>query len=110
MEGGSGGTGYPFLVSTNYLPFKSPHRVEQRLITCGLRAAPGPQITVNLLLVLSYQYSDLATGRIIGFRFPARAGIFSSLPHPDRLWGPPSLISNGYRWLFPRCKAAEARS
>jgi len=26
---------------------------------------------------------------------------FSSPPHPDRLWGPLSLISNGYQGLFP---------
>jgi len=28
-------------------------------------------------------------------------GIFSSLPCPDRLRGPPSLLSNGYRGLLP---------
>jgi hypothetical protein len=26
---------------------------------------------------------------------------FSSPPRPERLWGPPSLLSNGYQVLFP---------
>jgi hypothetical protein len=31
------------------------------------------------------------------FRFSAGARISVSPPRPDRLWGPPSLLSSGYR-------------
>jgi hypothetical protein len=35
-------------------------------------------------------------------RFPAGGWeLFSSPPRPERLWGPPSLLSNGYQALFP---------
>jgi len=34
-------------------------------------------------------------------QFPA-GGIFFLSPHPDCLWGPPSLLSNGYRGLLPQ--------
>jgi len=39
------------------------------------------------------------TGWTTGFRFPAGAtmGFFSSSPRPGRIWGPPSLLINGYR-------------
>jgi hypothetical protein len=46
----------------------------------------------------------LATGWTTGrswFDFRREMGIFSSLPCPDRLRGPPSLLSNGYRGLLP---------
>jgi hypothetical protein len=40
--------------------------------------------------------------RGIGVRVPVGSRIFSSPRRPDRLWGSPNLLSNGYRWLFPR--------
>jgi hypothetical protein len=46
----------------------------------------------------------IATGWTIGLSgFDSRGGlgVFFSPPCPDRLWDPPSLLSNGYGGLFP---------
>jgi len=37
-------------------------------------------------------------------------GIFSSPPHPERLWDPPSLLSNEHRGSFQGWRAAGAWS
>jgi hypothetical protein len=49
---------------------------------------------------------DSSVGIATGYRLDDRGSIpgggwefFSSTPCPDRFWGPPSLISNGYRGL-----------
>jgi hypothetical protein len=38
----------------------------------------------------------------VGVRVPVGARIFISPCRPDRLFGPPSLLSNGYGGFYPR--------
>jgi hypothetical protein len=46
-----------------------------------------------------------ATGWMIGGSSPGRGWeFFSSPPCPERLWGPPSLLSNGYQGLLKRLR------
>jgi hypothetical protein len=84
-----------FKIHFNIIP--PPH-----LIPCNSLLVCIFYLSVTLFLRYS-RYSDwLRTGRLkVRSSSPGKGKVFSSPRCPDRFWGPPSLLSNGYRWLFP---------
>jgi hypothetical protein len=67
---------------------------------------------LSFIPVFYYFRSRVSSGSIVSdyglddgaivIRSQAGAKDFSSSLCPDRLWGPPSVLYNGYRWSFPR--------
>jgi hypothetical protein len=49
-------------------------------------------------------------GRGVTVRGPIESTIFTPSYCPDRLWGPPSLLSNGYRGLSSAVKRLESEA
>jgi hypothetical protein len=89
---------------------KIPSRFLQTVISYNLVRDKDVRVYVlpysSGSIVSDYRLDD----RSIGVRFPAGAKNFSSSLCPDRLWGPPSLLYNGYRGvLSPGVRARPGR-
>jgi hypothetical protein len=60
--------------------------------------------------IRSLPNEDFEASVVRGSFSGTRKDFYSSPPHPDRLWGPPSLLLNVYRGTLPWSKAANALS
>jgi hypothetical protein len=72
-----------------------------------LRPHSLPGVITHTLIRSRDSVVDIATGyglddQGVGVRVSVESRIFSSSHRPDRLWGPPILLSNEYLGLFPR--------
>jgi hypothetical protein len=64
--------------------------LDSHLLTWGSRESVG--------VATGYELDD----QEVEVPVPVGSWIFSFSRRPDRVWGPPNLVSNGYRGFFPR--------
>jgi hypothetical protein len=57
---------------------------------------------VSLYVVDMFAYYLNTLFEYLSLYMGQQCKIFSSLQHLDQLWGPPSILSNGYQGLFPQ--------
>jgi hypothetical protein len=82
---------------------------EQEQNTCKQNTKNKEIYIIIIIIIITDRDSavSVATGYVlddrgVGVRVPVEGRFFSPPQRPDRLRGPPSLLSNGYRGIFPR--------
>jgi hypothetical protein len=65
-----------------------------------------PKYLKNVISVIGIATGYGLDDRGVGVRVPVGSRILSSPRRPDRLWGPPNLLSNGQGGSFPVVKVA----
>jgi hypothetical protein len=88
------------LIRQCYVPFDYYHKQNSATET------PAHYFRFIQIHLLGW-WAGIATGyglddRGVGLRVPVRSRILSSPRRPHWMWGPPSLLHNGYLGLFPR--------
>jgi hypothetical protein len=82
----------------------SPDNIKRRISTAGIKAGAS-RINYAVFNIIATGYGLDGLGLV-----PGRDKKLFSTQRWDRLWCPPSLLSSGYRWVFPRGKSAGAWS
>jgi hypothetical protein len=83
----------------NHYPYSTHHALSV-LSDATYILRLGSVVNSAVGIVTRYGLDD----REVGVLFPVGSRIFTSPCRPDRLWGPPNHLSNGYRGLFPGVK------
>jgi hypothetical protein len=91
--------------SACYTPSSEPYSIYLYTDIC-LQYTVNINRQINDCIQYKYIYKimdiSLYCVQRVGLRVPVGSRIFSSSSRPDLLWGPPNLLSNRYRKLFPR--------
>jgi hypothetical protein len=90
---------------------RSKERIQWRAVVTVIKGwepqimLPSNSVSFHMIL---RRCRDSSVGTATGYELVCRVQFFFPPQRPERLWGPPSLLSNGYRGLIPGGEAAWA--
>jgi hypothetical protein len=82
----------------------SPGGEKQTLHCCAVAYSKHVTIIIIITLLLGVGIAQSVYGLEGPGSIPGTKNYFSIPQRPDRLWGPPGFLSDGYRGLFPRAR------